>query len=176
MYGTLIKFFKKVFYGISNETIIPFYGKELNRTIPKLIETLPSCRGLSSFYDNITSTICYEYMDNYNAFWFSTYILLLVYCFVAMSGSKLSKLFKKSYSHSEVFYDSFEDSNGKINKKHFYLSSEVPLNQLSSNGSRRIRPIDAYSDKETNNYIFNHNQQNFNQNHTPPPSYKPQPL
>jgi hypothetical protein len=169
-------YFKKIVRGLSNDTIIPSYGKELNRTMPKLFKTLPSCRGLSSFYDNLTQTVCFEYMDNYNAFWFSTWTLLLVYSLVVLFGSKLAKLFKKCYSHSEIFYDSFDEANGKSHKKHFYLSSDIPLNQLSSSGSRRIRPIDAYSDKETNNYIFNHNHQQFNDNHTPPPSYKQQPL
>ena len=41
---------------------------------------------------------------------------------------------------------------------------DVPLNQMN----RRVRPIDAYSDKETTSHLF--------ETYSPPPSYKAQKL
>ncbi len=64
-----------------------------------------SCQVLSTVYKRVTKLVCFDYIDNFNAFWFYLVLIVLINILVAFFAAKQSNLFRKNYGYDDMISD-----------------------------------------------------------------------
>lgn len=74
----------------------------INSTLSQESNMLPSCKLLSSIYDDLTVNFCYEVLDNINGFWFSLWILISVFAVLLGFVLKYFCLLRKKSRYNDA--------------------------------------------------------------------------
>lgn len=61
---------------------------------------MPSCSGISDIYKKVVTNVCFEYLDNLNAYWFFLIVVVLLNILITIFAVKQSNLFRKYLAYS----------------------------------------------------------------------------
>lgn len=118
----------------------PMVEKLKNNKIEKLVNAMPSCKILSNMYQSFTLSVCYEFIDNFNSFWSTLYILVILYFVICCFAFVQADLLRKFYRYDELLDEDEGDEKG---------SAQFDLQRQRSNRSHG-GAIDAYEMKGYN--------------------------
>jgi hypothetical protein len=63
---------------------------------------LPSCKIVSDIYGEVVVTACYEYLDNFNTFWFTLMVVFFIYLIMSVFALNQVDLYRKFYAYDEI--------------------------------------------------------------------------
>jgi hypothetical protein len=75
---------------------------------------MPSCKIVSNFYDTFVGSACEDYLYNFNAYWFSFLLSLLI--LVIMIGVSISQAY---------YFNRLDNNRNKINKGNATETTEL---------------------------------------------------
>lgn len=61
---------------------------------------MPSCRGISDIYKRVVTNVCFEYLDNLNAYWFFLIVVVLLNILITTFAVKQSNMFRKYLAYN----------------------------------------------------------------------------
>lgn len=131
-----------------------------------------SCSILPTIYKQVINTACFNYLDNFNAYWVFLIVVVLLNIPVAFFGAKQADLFRKSYPYG---YDMNFAGTKHIGR---YESSDYEVFQSRSPSEENMLKkgqvaIDAFEmdDKHYSNNKSGGGQNTRAANGSPPPKY-----
>lgn len=147
----------------------------VSKKTDKIMQEIPSCNIFSAAYKETISVSCFEYLDNFNAYWLILIISVLINIIIAFFAIKQSDLFRKFYAYDEMDHEN-HSKDAKMYSK---------LGKKQQKGRRMKHPIESDSaidafEMESHPKYLNHNNYDKSQNRhhrlqdtrgTPPPQY-----
>lgn len=124
---------------LSKETL-PMVEQLKNAKIQELVNAMPSCKILSNIYQSFTLSVCYEFIDNFNSFWSTLYILVILFFVICCFALVQADLLRKFYRYDELLDEDEGDEKG---------SAQIDLQRQRSSRSHG-GAIDAYEMKGYN--------------------------
>lgn len=156
-FGQLIELVKKVRLDLKDEGTLEKFRNSLenilssftlteveqlkNTKIEELIDALPSCRILSDLYQSLTLSVCYEFIDNFNTFWSTLFILTILFFTICCFAFVQADLLRKYYRYDELLDEDVGEEKS---------SAQFDMNRQRS-GRTSSGAIDAYEMKGYNN-------------------------
>jgi len=134
----------------------------LNDRVDNVFDNSPSCRILSSTYKNLVRTGCYQYLDNFNTYWFTLLIAILLHFILVFFAIKQSDLYRKYYPYDGMSQEiSSQEFQGSVKQsKHFKGLDDQTIDAFEMDGYPRYNYMKSKQDA----YIRPNNV-------SPPPKY-----
>ena len=107
-----------------------------------MIEKSPSCAPVARVYDDLVTSFCFEFLDNFNTFWFFLLLSLGFHMLVLGFAIALADLLRKFYAYDEVLTeDMYVAKSADVSS-----SSSLFLTRSLSSVMDDTKPYDGYSD------------------------------
>jgi hypothetical protein len=71
----------------------------------KILNEVPSCKPFAQLYSSVTTIGCYQFLDNFNTFWFALLASVLLHFILIYLAIKEADLFRKYYAYDEILTD-----------------------------------------------------------------------
>lgn len=88
---------------------LPQVEKLRKNKTSEIVDALPPCKIVSNIYQSVTLSVCYEFTDNFNTFWLTLYILMLLFFVISCFSLSQADLFRKFYRYDELLDEEMND-------------------------------------------------------------------
>lgn len=122
---------------LTKEHAIKKLIQSLKEKIKMITDNESSCKIISNSYKKVVNVACYEYLDNYNTFWFFLLIAILLNFIMTYFAIKQADLFRKSYPYDGVHEQMLMNDNSSYKDVHIYS------NRSNGSYSRELKKSDA---------------------------------
>lgn len=112
-----------------------------------MIEKSPSCEPVARVYDDLVTSFCFEFLDNFNTFWFFLLLSLGFHMLVLGFAIALADLLRKFYAYDEVLTeDMYVAKSADVSLSSPSSQEKLIVTRSLSSVMDDTKPYDGYSD------------------------------
>ena len=107
-----------------------------------MIQKSPSCAPVALVYDDLVTSFCFEFLDNFNTYWFFLLLSLGLHMLVLGFAIALADLLRKFYAYDEVLTEDMYVAKANLSSS----ASTTLIPSMLSSVMDDAKPYDGYSD------------------------------